>query len=148
TDHAPHTLEAKALGFPAAPSGMPGVETSLAVMLTHAKNGTCSSEDVVKRMSTNVADCFNMVGKGRLEEGMDGDVILVDMDQPHAVADKHTWTRVGWSPFNGRELVGWTQVTVVAGTPVFERSPETGPKGRLLVEPGSVGSPLVMTPWS
>ena len=99
-------------------------------------------------MSTNVADCFNMVGKGRLEEGMDGDVILVDMDQRHAVADEHTWTRVGWSPFNGRELVGWTQVTVVAGTPVFERSPETGPKGRLLVEPGSVGSPLVMTPWS
>ena len=141
TDHAPHTLEAKALGFPAAPSGMPGVETSLAVMLTHAKDGTCSIEDVVKWMSTNVADCFNMVGKGRLEEGMDGDVILVDMDQRHAVADEHTWTRVGWSPFNGRELVGWTQVTVVAGTPVFERSPETGPKGRLLVEPGSVGSP-------
>ena len=148
TDHAPHTLEAKALGFPAAPSGMPGVETSLAVMLTHAKDGTCSIEDVVRWMSTNVADCFNMVGKGRLEEGMDGDVILVDMDQRHPVADEHTWTRVGWSPFNGRELVGWTQVTVVAGTPVFERSPETGPKGRLLVEPGSVGSPLVMTPWS
>ncbi|MEC8577101.1 MAG: amidohydrolase family protein [Candidatus Thermoplasmatota archaeon] len=101
TDHAPHTLEAKALGFPAAPSGMPGVETSLAVMLTHAKDGTCSIEDVVKWMSTNVADCFNMVGKGRLEEGMDGDVILVDMDQPHAVADKHTWTRVGGARSTG-----------------------------------------------
>ena len=69
TDHAPHTLEAKALGFPDAPSGMPGVETSLAVMLTHAKDGTCSIEEVVTWMSTNVADCFNMIGKGRLEGG-------------------------------------------------------------------------------
>jgi dihydroorotase len=80
TDHAPHTLEAKAQGFPSAPSGMPGVETSLAVMLTHARDGACSMEDVVQWMSTSVADCFNMIGKGRLEEGFDGDVVLVDMN--------------------------------------------------------------------
>ena len=147
TDHAPHTLEAKAEGFPSAPSGMPGVETSLAVMLTHAKDGTCSIEDVVRWMSSSVADCFNMVGKGRLEEGLDGDVILVDMQNVRAVEDKHTWTRVGWSPFNGKELVGWTQVTIVGGVPVFERNEKTGPKGTILVEPGSVGEALVMTPW-
>lgn len=147
TDHAPHTLEAKALGFPDAPSGMPGVETSLAVMLTHAKDGKCSVEDVVKWMSTHVADCFNMVGKGRLEEGMDGDVVLVDMNNGHEVSDEHSWSRVGWNPFHGRHLVGWANVTVVAGVPVFERTPETGPKGKLLVEAGSVGEPILMTPW-
>ena len=147
TDHAPHTLEAKALGFPDAPSGMPGVETSLAVMLTHAKDGTCSIEEVVTWMSTNVADCFNMIGKGRLEEGMDGDVVLVDMNNGHEVNDEHTWSRVGWNPFHGRHLVGWAQVTVVAGVPVFERTPETGPKGKILVEAGSVGQPILMTPW-
>ena len=147
TDHAPHTLEAKAEGFPSAPSGMPGVETSLAVMLTHASDGTCSIEDVVRWMSTSVADCFNMVGKGRLEEGLDGDVVLVDMHNARTVADEHTWTRVGWSPFNGKELVGWAQVTIVGGVPVFERNTETGPKGTILVEAGSVGEALVMTPW-
>ena len=147
TDHAPHTLEAKALGFPDAPSGMPGVETSLAVMLTHAKNGTCSIEEVVMWMSTNVADCFNMIGKGRLEKGMDGDVVLVDMNNGHEVKDEHAWSRVGWNPFHGRHLVGWAQVTVVAGVPVFERTPETGPKGKILVEAGSVGQPILMTPW-
>ena len=147
TDHAPHTLEAKALGFPDAPSGMPGVETSLAVMLTHAKNGTCSIEEVVTWMSTNVADCFNMIGKGRLEKGMDGDVVLVDMNNGHEVNDEHAWSRVGWNPFHGRHLVGWAQVTVVAGVPVFERTPETGPKGKILVEAGSVGQPILMTPW-
>ena len=148
TDHAPHTLEAKAKGFPEAPSGMPGVETSLAVMLTHASQGRCSIEDVVRWMSTNVADCYNMVGKGRLQEGADGDVILVDMNTPAAVMDEHAWSRVGWNPFQGRELVGWTQVTVVAGVPVFERTEETGPKGHLLVQPGEAGQPIVMTPWS
>ena len=147
TDHAPHTLEAKALGFPDAPSGMPGVETSLAVMLTHAKDGTCSIEEVVTWMSTNVADCFNMIGKGRLEEGMDGDIVLVDMNNGHEVNDEHAWSRVGWNPFHGRHLVGWAQVTVVAGVPVFERTPETGPKGKILVEAGSVGQPILMTPW-
>ncbi len=79
TDHAPHTLEGKALGFPRAPSGMPGVETSLAVMLTHAKSGNCSIEQVVRWMSTNVADCFNMIGKGRIEIGRDADCVLVYM---------------------------------------------------------------------
>ena len=148
TDHAPHTLEAKALGFPDAPSGMPGVETSLAVMLTHAKNGQCTIEDVVQWMSTNVADCYNMIGKGRLEEGADGDLVLVDMNKEVTVEDELTWTRVGWSPFRGRPLVGWAQVTIVAGTPVFERTDETGQKGTLLVEPGATGTPIVMTPWS
>ena len=147
TDHAPHTLEAKAAGFPNAPSGMPGVETSLAVMLTHAKDGACSIEDVVRWMSTSVADCFNMVGKGSLEEGMDGDVVLVDMNTPREVKDEHSWTRVGWNPFRGRSLVGWAQVTIVAGVPVFERTEATGPKGAVLVEPGAVGEPIVMTPW-
>ena len=148
TDHAPHTLEAKALGFPDAPSGMPGVETSLAVMLTHANDGACSIEDVVRWMSTNVADCYNMIGKGRLEEGADGDVVLVDMNHAHTVDDALSWSRVGWNPFHGRSLVGWAQVTVVAGVPVFERSEASGPKGHLLVEPGEAGSAIVMTPWS
>lgn len=147
TDHAPHTLEAKNLGFPKAPSGMPGVETSLAVMLTHAKNGMCSIEDVVLWMSTYVADCYNMTGKGRLEEGQDGDIVLVDMNREAVVEDQNSWSRVGWNPFSGRSLVGWAQITVVAGIPVFERTEGTGQKGKLLVKPGEVGEAILMTPW-
>ena len=147
TDHAPHTLEAKAKGFPKAPSGMPGVETSLAVMLTHAKQGKCSIEDVVKWMSTNVADCYQMIGKGKLETGYDGDVILVDLENYAIVKDENSWTRVGWNPFRGKELTGWTVLTIVDGIPVFERSPVSGQKGRLLVDKGAVGKPLLMGPW-
>ena len=148
TDHAPHTLENKAKGFPNAHSGMPGVETSLSVMLTNVNDGKCSLEDVVRWMSTDVADCYQMIGKGKLEVGYDGDVVLVDMAAKAVVEDENSWTRVGWNPFRGRELTGWPVLTVVEGTPVFERSPVTGQKGRLLVEPGSVGKPILMSPWN
>tara|TARA_Y200000002_G_scaffold82170_1_gene64932 strand:- start:252 stop:1652 length:1401 start_codon:yes stop_codon:yes gene_type:complete len=148
TDHAPHTMETKSKGFPGAPSGMPGVETSLPVMLTHASKGACTIEQVVKWMCYNVAECYGMIGKGRLEEGYDGDVTLVDMTTERMVDDANTWTTVGWSPFHGKKLVGWPALTVVGGVPVFERTSETGPKGSILVGEGEAGSPLLMTPWN
>ncbi len=147
TDHAPHTLESKNLGFPRAPSGMPGVGTSLAVMLTHAQAGRCTIEQVVQWMSTNVADCYNMIGKGRIEVGADADFVLVDMNTEQEVKDEHAWSRVGWNPFNGHTLVGWAKMTIVAGVPVFERTEATGPKGRILVEKGTSGTPILMAPW-
>ena len=148
TDHAPHTLESKAKGFPSAPSGMPGVETSLPVMLTHAARGACTIEQVVKWMASNVAEIYGMIGKGRLEEGYDGDITLVDMTTERMVDDANTWTTVRWNPFHGTKLVGWPTLTVVGGVPVFERNETTGPKGSILVEEGETGSPLVMTPWN
>jgi len=148
TDHAPHTLENKAKGFPHAYSGMPGVETSLPVMLTHAANGECTIEQVVQWMSSNVAECYGMIGKGKLEEGYDGDIVLVDLKKELLVEDKNAWSTVGWNPFAGKTLVGWPILTVVAGIPVFERNDSTGPKGRCIVEPGQAGKPLVMTPWN
>ncbi|MGB0264796.1 MAG: dihydroorotase [Candidatus Poseidoniaceae archaeon] len=148
TDHAPHTLEAKSQGFPKAPSGMPGVETSLAVMLTHAKEGTCSIFDVVNWMSAAPAALFQMQGKGKLEVGYDGDIILVDMENTAIVQDENSWSRVGWNPNRGRELTGWTQLTVVGGVPVFQRNHKTGQKGEVMVSAGEVGEALVMLPWS
>lgn len=148
TDHAPHTLEAKAKGFPSAPSGMPGVETSLPVMLTHASRGACTIEQVVKWMAGNVAEIYGMVGKGRLEEGYDGDVTLVDMTTERMVDDANTWATVRWNPYHGKKLVGWPTLTVVGGVPVFERNEKTGPKGSILVNEGETGAPLIMTPWN
>lgn len=147
TDHAPHTLEDKSLGFPKAPSGMPGVETSLAVMLNHANSGKCTLEEVVKWMSPNVAACYGMEGKGVIAEGMDGDVVLIDMELEIEVKDENSWSRVGWNPFRGRKLSGWPVLTVVGGVPVFERTEATGPKGRILVADGVVGEPIIMAPW-
>ena len=99
-------------------------------------------------MSTNVADCYNMIGKGRIEVGFDADFVLVDMENEHEVMDENSWTRVGWNPFRGRMLTGWTKMTIVAGIPVFERTENTGQKGQILVEAGSVGTPILMAPWN
>ncbi|HIB59948.1 MAG TPA: hypothetical protein EYO42_05380 [Candidatus Poseidoniales archaeon] len=126
---------------------MPGVETSLAVMLDHVNSGRCSIEDVVRWMSTNVADCYNIVGKGKLLEGYDGDVVLIDLNLEIEVRDENAWSRVGWNPFRGRILKGWPVLTIVAGIPVFKRDEQTGTKGELLVLPGEVGEALLMSPW-
>ena len=70
TDHAPHTLEAKALGFP----GTKRHARRGNLAGRHAdpcQDGACSIEDVVRWMASGVADCYNMVGKGRLEEGLE-----------------------------------------------------------------------------
>ncbi len=66
TDHAPHTLAEKAKGYPNTPSGMPGVETSLPIMLTQAVAGKCSIEQVSNWMSTAVAKAYDIPNKGAI----------------------------------------------------------------------------------
>ena len=144
TDHAPHTLESKRKSWFDAPSGMPGIETSLPVMLTHARDGKCTIEDVVRWMSTNPAECYNMLNKGKIEIGYDADLVLVDMDNQRQVNDSDCWTKVGWSPFDGMNLVGWPQITIVSGIPIFERN-NTNHKGSILASPSKVGNPIIMS---
>ena len=94
------------LGIPMAPSGMPGVESSLPVMLDHVNAGRCTLAQVSRWMSEHVADCYSMVGKGRIEIGADADLVLVDLNLSIQVEDEHTWTRVGWSLMRGKDPQG------------------------------------------
>ena len=142
TDHAPHTLESKALGFPKAPSGMPGVETSLPLMLTHASDGKCSVSDVVRWMCEGPARVYGMQGKGSLTVGNDGDVVLVDMQSRRTFSDADTWSQVGWTPLAGMELCGWPMLTVVGGTPVHRRTADGPLSGEALAQPGAAGRAL------
>ncbi len=121
TDHAPHTLEEKAKGYPNTPSGMPGVETSLAVMLTQAKAGKCTVAQVSHWMSTAVARGFGIPNKGKIEVGYDADLVLVDLVNYHPVLREELQTKCGWSPFEGWDLTGWAQVTIVGGQIAFDR---------------------------
>jgi dihydroorotase len=121
TDHAPHTLEEKAKGYPNTPSGMPGVETSLAVMLTQAKAGKCTVAQVSHWMSTAVAHGYGIPKKGIIEIGYDADLVLVDLVNYHPVLREELQTKCGWSPFEGWDLTGWAQVTIVGGQIAFDR---------------------------
>lgn len=121
TDHAPHTLEEKAQTYPNTPSGMPGVETSLPLMLTQAKQGRCSVAQVSHWMSTAVAKAYGIAGKGAIAPGYDADLVLVDLETYHPVLGGELLTKCGWSPFEGWELTGWPVVTLVSGQIAYER---------------------------
>ena len=142
TDHAPHTLESKSVGYPNAPAGMPGVETSLPLMLTHAMNGKCSINDVAKWMCAGPARVYGMKNKGSLIEGYDGDLTLVDLENRRTITDADTWTKVGWTPYDGMELTGWPTYTIVDGHLVHKREAGGPLRGTPIAKPGSTGRVL------
>ena len=142
TDHAPHTLESKSVGYPQAPAGMPGVETSLPVMLTHAMDGKCSVSDVVNWMCAGPARVYGMKNKGSLIEGYDGDLTIVDLETRRVINDSDTWTTVGWTPYAGRELTGWPMYTIVDEVVVHRRELGGELRGIPIALPGSAGRAL------
>lgn len=121
TDHAPHTLEEKAQTYPNTPSGMPGVETSLPVMLTQAMQGRCTVAQVSNWMSTAVARAYCIPRKGLIAPGFDADLVLVDLQTYRTLERKDLLTKCGWSPFEGWNLTGYPVYTIVAGQVVYDR---------------------------
>ena len=119
TDHAPHTLAEKKQPYGMSPSGMPGVETSLALMLDRVNRNFCTLPEVVYWMSESPAKLYKMHGKGRIEVGQDADLALIDMSLKKKVTNGKLHTRVNWSPFDGMELQGWPVRTIVNGQTVF-----------------------------
>jgi dihydroorotase len=121
TDHAPHTLEEKAKVYPNTPSGMPGVETSLPLMLTQAMEGRCTVSQVVNWMSAAVAKGYKIPNKGAIAPGYDADLVLVDLQNYRPVLREELRTKCGWSPFEGWSLTGWPVVTIVGGQVVYNK---------------------------
>ncbi len=119
TDHAPHTLEEKARPYPQSPSGLPAVENSLALMLNAVHQGRCRLEQVVHWMCDAPARVWDMVGKGRLAEGYDADLVLIDFHKRHTIRDEEQLTKSKWSPWHGETLTGWPVRTWVMGKTVF-----------------------------
>lgn len=121
TDHAPHTLEEKAKEYPNSPSGMPGVETSLPLMLTQAMQGRCTIAQVANWMATAVAKAYKIPNKGLIAPGYDADLVLVDLKNYNPVKREDLQTKCGWSPFEGWNLTGWPIITIVGGQIVYEK---------------------------
>jgi len=121
TDHAPHTLTEKAKPYPQSPSGMPGVETALPVMLTQTMQGRCTVAQVVNWMSTAVAKGYQIPNKGLIQVGYDADLVLVDLNTYHPVLREEVQSKCGWNPFEGWQLTGWPVITWVNGEKAFER---------------------------
>ena len=119
SDHAPHTLEEKARPYPASPSGMPGVQTLVPVMLTHVANGRLSLDRFIDLTSHGANRVFGIAGKGRMAEGYDADLTIVDLKAKHVLRHEDMATRSGWTPFDGMECTGKAMATVVRGRTVM-----------------------------
>lgn len=119
TDHAPHTIEEKLKPFGQAPSGMPGVETSLALMLNLVSQKKCSLVDVVRWMCEGPASVYNISKKGKIEVGYDADLTLIDLNATKEIKRQDVVSKCGWSAYEGWVLKGWPMVTYVNGQLVY-----------------------------
>jgi dihydroorotase len=136
SDHAPHTLEEKAKPYPQSPSGMPGVQTLVPLMLDYVNAGRLSLARLVDLTSAGPARLFGIAGKGRLAVGYDADFTIVDLKQRKVIEDKWIASRCGWTPYDGREVTGWPVGTFVRGQRVMWEgqlvTPSTGEAVRFL----------------
>jgi dihydroorotase len=119
SDHAPHTREEKDKGFPFSPSGMPGVQTILPLMLDHVHHRRLSIERVVDLLAHGPQRIFGLAGKGRLACGYDADFSIVDLKARHTITHAEQATRCGWTPFDGMTVTGWPVATIIRGRTVM-----------------------------
>ena len=119
SDHAPHTREEKQQTYPKSPSGMPGVQTLVPIMLDHVNAGRLTLERFVDLTSHGPNRLFGLARKGRLAVGYDADLTLVDMKRRQTISDDWIASTCGWTPFAGREVHGWPVGTVVRGQRVM-----------------------------
>jgi dihydroorotase len=127
SDHAPHTREEKARPYPASPSGMPGVQTLLPVMLTHVADGKLTLERLVDLTSHGANRLFGLADKGRLAVGFDADLTIVDLKARKTITHEQSASRVGWTPFDGFEAKGWPMATIIRGVVVMRDGEITAP---------------------
>jgi len=119
SDHSPHTREEKARPYPGSPSGMPGVQTLVPIMLTHVAQGRLTLERFVDLTSAGPNRIFGLADKGRLAEGYDADLTIVDLKAHRTITDAMMANRSGWTAFDGFEAEGWPIATVIRGRVVM-----------------------------
>jgi dihydroorotase (multifunctional complex type) len=122
SDHAPHSLEEKsAKDVWTVRPGLPGLETTLPLLLTRVHRDEMTLEALVKLLAKNPARVFGLQGKGRLEVGMDGDIVLIDPKARFKIDSSKFYSKAHFSPFDGVKCVGRPAVTIVAGHVVYDR---------------------------
>lgn len=105
SDHAPHTLSEKSQPYGQCPSGMPGIEFMLPMLLTAHKQGKLTLDEVVSLTSRRAKQIFNVPDND--------DLVLVDLNQCTVVTNTHS--KCAWTPYEGLELTGWPIYTLMKG---------------------------------
>jgi len=134
SDHAPHTIEEKNKPYPETPSGMPGVQTLLPIMLNHVNEGNLSLFKLCKLISTNPAKLFKVINKGEIKLNNDADFTIIDLNKEVKITNDMMANKSGWTPFNNKKVKGWPIMTIVNGNIVMRDNKLIGtPKGKPLI---------------
>jgi dihydroorotase (multifunctional complex type) len=129
SDHAPHTLEEKQGSMADAPAGVPGLETTLPLLLTAAGEGRLLLSDIVRLTSSGPATIFGLKRKGRIAPGYDADLVLIDPEERWTIRAETLQTRASWTPFVGRRVKGRVEQVFLRGRLAYA-------DGEIRVEPG------------
>jgi len=119
SDHSPHTLEEKQKPYPQSPSGMPGVQTLVPIMLDWVNKGRLTIERLVDLTSHGPARIFGIGGKGRIAEGYDADLTIVDLKRRGELTNGWIESRCKWTAYDGMTVTGWPVGTLVRGRRVM-----------------------------
>ncbi len=133
SDHAPHLKEDKNKKYPGSPSGMPGVQTILPIMLDHVNKDKLYLNQLIKLMCENPCKIFGIKNKGYIKEGYDADLTIVDMKKEKVIKDEMMASKCGWTPFNNYKVKGFPTCTIVNGNVVMS-------DGKIISK--AVGTPL------
>jgi dihydroorotase len=131
SDHAPHTLEEKsASSIWEVKVGVPGLETTLPLMLTMVRKNRLPLSRMVELLAEKPAKIFNLKGKGKLEKGNDADLTVVDFNQKWTICASKFKSKAKFSPYNGIEVIGKPVKTIVNGSLIMD-------DGEIVAKPGS-----------
>ena len=115
SDHAPHLKVNKEKEYPNSPSGMPGVQTLLPVMLNHVNDGKLSLKQLINLVCENPIEIFGIKNKGFIKKGYDADFTIVDMNKDIKIKNINIESKCGWSPFDGFTFKGSPVATIING---------------------------------
>ena len=115
SDHAPHLKVNKDKEYPNSPSGMPGVQTLLPVMLHHVNDGKLSLKQLINLVCENPVKIFGIKNKGFIKKGYDADFTIVDMNKDIKIQNMNIESKCGWSPFDGFTFKGSPIATIING---------------------------------
>jgi dihydroorotase len=119
SDHAPHTREEKDKTYPDTPSGMPGVQTLVTILLDHVNAGRMSLERFVDLTASSPQRIFGIAGKGRIARGYDADFTIIDLKLKKKIENKWIASTCGWTPFDGMTTQGWAVAAIIRGRSVM-----------------------------
>ncbi len=134
SDHAPHLKKNKEKVYPNSPSGMPGVQTLMPVMLDHINAGKLSINQLISFVCENPVKIFGIKNKGFIKEKYDADFTIVDMNKKIKIKNENIESKCKWSPFNNIEFKGTPVATIIAGKIKMK-------DGEIMGDPD--GSPLI-----